>query len=236
MDWQNIKVSQSNDCFHLNGEPIFGRKFIEVLKFHAPGLAPVRDESGWYHINASGHELYPEKYSRTFGYYHNRSAVAKGNQWFHLNEKGERAYSQSYAWAGNFQEELCPVRFGNKYFHIDLAGNRIYPEEYLYSGDFKDGVCCVQNTQGLFVHLDNTGKEINDRKFLDLGVFHKSFATAKDERGWHHIDRSGKALYNERYLQVEPFYNGQALVSTFENRKRVIDELGKVVLEIGAER
>jgi hypothetical protein len=35
----------------FDGKQIFGRQFIEVLKFHSPGLAPVQDESGSYHID-----------------------------------------------------------------------------------------------------------------------------------------------------------------------------------------
>ena len=72
----------------------------------------------------------------------------------------------------------------------------------------------------------------NDKSFIDLGVFHKNFATAKDTKGWFHIDKKGKALYNERYLLIEPFYNGQSLVTTFENRKQIIDEKGNVILII----
>jgi hypothetical protein len=67
-------------------------------------------------------------------------------------------------------------------------------------------------------------------EFLDLGVFHKNFATAKDTGGWHHIDKRGRELYAQRYLAVEPFYNGYALVTQFDNQKVIIDEKGREVL------
>ena len=233
MIWQKIKVSPDSTHFTLDGEKLFGREFIEVLKFHAPGLAPVKDTSGSYHIDINGLALYSTRYERTFGYYCNRAAVKSGEGWFHIAETGLRVHRDNYAWAGNFQEDKCTVRSKDGYyFHIDLKGVKIYPESYPYAGDFKDGFACVRLTNGLFRHIDHEGKPINEKLFWDLGVFHKNYATAKDERGWFHIDKSGKALYSDRYEIVEPFYNGYALVSKITGHKVVMDEFGNIVHEI----
>ena len=70
------------------------------------------------------------------------------------------------------------------------------------------------------------------KEFLDLGIFHKNFATAKDKLGWLHIDKAGNQLYNERYLMIEPFYNGFSLVETFENKKQIIAENGIKTIEL----
>jgi hypothetical protein len=229
-NWQEIKVSPDNTHFLYEGKPIFNKIFVEVLKFHVPGLAPVKDNLGWYHIDTSGNPLYKKRYNRVFGFYCNRAAVIQGKSWFHITEKGERAHHQDYAWAGNFQENLCTVRdFQDNYFHIDLQGNRIYSKNYLYAGDYKDGIACVKQQDGFFRHIDTNGKAINDKIFLDLGVFHKSFATAKDKNGWFHIDKNGHEVYKQRYLDVEPFYNGFALVTTFDETKVIINEKGEVV-------
>ena len=59
-----------------------------------------------------------------------------------------------------------------------------------------------------------------------------SHATAKDKEGWHHIDRQGGGLYKERYAATEPFYNGFALVTQFDNRKIIIDEHGNSILSV----
>ncbi len=58
------------------------------------------------------------------------------------------------------------------------------------------------------------------------------FATAKDENGWFHIDLNGNELYKERYLIVEPFYNGFALVTDFSNNKMIINEKGGKILDV----
>ncbi|MCU0445142.1 MAG: WG repeat-containing protein [Arcicella sp.] len=233
MNWQDIKVSDDNTHFVFEEKPIFGRMFIEVLKFHSPGLAPVKDESGSYHIDSSGKELYTNRFIRTFGFYCNRAAVIQSDQWFHLTEKGERAYKQTYNWTGNYQENLCTVRnSNNKYFHIDLAGNRIYSESFIYCGDFKDGYACVKTTNRFYRHIDTKGNFLNEKEFLDLGIFHKNFATAKDKKGWFHIDKKGNEIYQHRFLAVEPFYNGFALVTQFDSNKIIINEYGNYVISI----
>lgn len=231
MNWKEIKIANDNTHFLFEGKPIFNKQFIEVLKFHSPGLAPVLDTTGAYHIDTNGDELYTKRYSRTFGFYCNRATVVDNNKWLHINEKGEQIYSTYFLWAGNYQENLCTVRDKkNSYFHINLLGERIYTDNYIYAGDYKDGIACVKLSNGLFRHIDNKGRFINDKSYLDLGVFHKNFATAKDPNGWFHIDKQGNELYQDRYLMIEPFYNGFALVTTFDNQKLIIDEKGQRIL------
>ena len=233
MNWQNITVSADNTYFLYEGKPLYDRKFWEVLKFHAPGLAPVKDETGSYHISVAGNELYSERFSRTFGYYCNRAAVVRENHWFHLTEKGERAYLQSFSWVGNFQENLCTVRDqNNNYFHIDCSGKRISNTDFIYCGDYKDGIACVKTDDGYYRHINTKGGFLNEAKFYDLGVFHKNFATAKDITGWFHIDKLGVGIYSERYLAIEPYYNGFSLVTRFDHSKCIIDEKGRPIMEI----
>jgi hypothetical protein len=122
--------------------------------------------------------------------------------------------------------------FDNHYFHIDLQGNRTYKENYLYAGDFKDEIACVKMQNGFFKHIDTKGNSINDKQFLDLGVFHKNFATAKDSCGWFHIDKQGNEIYKHRFAAIEPFYNGFALVTQFDDTKIIINEQGEKILKV----
>ncbi len=232
MDWREIKVSENGTHFLIKSKPAFNKRFLEVLKFHAPGLAPVKDDSGSYHIDTFGIELYSERYTRTFGFYCNRASVVQNSNWFHIDHNGERAYGEFYSWVGNFQENRCPVRDGKNYFHIDLLGNRIYPGNHVYCGDFKDGIACVKTSSGVCRHIDAEGNFINGGSFIDLGIFHKNIATAKDGKGWYHINRNGNELYSERYLAIEPFYNGFALATALDGQKTIIDETGQTILKV----
>lgn len=233
MKYNEIKISVDETYFVHKDKKLFDKNFKQILKFHSEGLAPVCDETGWYHINLQGNEIYKDRYDRIFGYYFKKATVIKNDKWFHIDTQGKRIYKNDFAWCGNYQENICTVRdFDNKYFHIDSKGDNIYSEKYKYAGDYKDGFAVVKLENGLCKHIDKRGKGLNGKIFKDLGVFHKSYATAKDKKGWFHIDRFGNDLYNERYLSIEPFYNGFALVETFENRKLIISETGKKIVEI----
>ena len=214
MYYKKIKLSDNGKQFYYNGKPVF-KVFEEALKFHAPGLAAVKDETGWYHINCNGQAIYKKRYKQTFGYYDNRAAVTDiyGNC-YHINEKGFKVYNEKYAFCGNYQENKCVIRDKKgRYFHIDIHGNRLYTECYRYVGDFKDGIACVRLENGKFLHINSKGIPLNGKMYDDLGVFHKGFATAKDKYGWFHIGKDGEAIYSERYLIIEPFYNGFSLVT-----------------------
>ncbi|OQY41954.1 MAG: methyltransferase [Anaerolineaceae bacterium 4572_78] len=232
MHWKEIQLTDNNH-FTYNGCMLFDKKFIQALKFHEPGFAPVHDKTGWYHIDIQGMPFYTKRYECVFGYYAMRASVIEHGMWFHIDKHGKRVYSQNYAFTGNFQKGRCVVRNEHGYyFHIDLHGERVYQENYRYVGDYKDGYACVQLLSGKFKHIDMHGKFIYIAEFDDLGVFHKNFATAKDERGWFHIDEYGKQCYEMCYNMIEPFYNGQARVQRHDSTFLLIDETGMEIRQL----
>ena len=231
LHWEMSQVSQDETHHLLDEKPIYLKRFFHVLPFHAPGLAPVLDATGAYHIDLTGKAMYPERYTRTFGFYFRRASVNHLEKWWHIFPDGARVYRDVYEWCGNFQDNVCAVRDDRGFFHIDGAGNRLYPETYRYVGDFHDGIAVVQTEGGLHTHIDLKGQKVHSHFFLDLDMYHKGYARAKNNEGWLHINRSGLPLYQERYSCVEPFYNGLARVETMWGEILRINERG-IVLEI----
>ncbi len=231
--WREYGIAgDASHHVHL-GRPAYAARFTEVLKFHAPGLAPVRDDSGAYHITPDGRPAYESRHVRTFGFYEDRAAVRGADGWFHMLPDGRPLYRERYAWCGNFQEGRCPVRDRDGgYFHVTADGGPAYDQRYRYAGDFKDGCAVVLGSDGRHTHIDGSGNLLHRRWFLDLDVFHKSYARARDAGGWHHADTRGESLYEERFQHVEPFYNGQARVEGFDGSLSVIDESGKTLVEL----
>ena len=226
-NWRQFEVAQDRTHHLFSGEPAYEKRFKEVLPFHPPGIAPVEDHSGAYHIDPEGVPLYEKRYKRTFGYYHNKAAVVENGEWFHIDEEGTPLSEKRYNWCGNFQQNICTVKEKNgTYHHIDNKGERLYTENYLYAGDFREGAAVVLEENGLHYHIDHKGEKIHPHGFNDLDVFHKNFARAKDQEGWFHIDRKGKPLYKKKYAQIEPFYNGVSRVETDLGEIRLIDESG----------
>lgn len=232
-DWREYVPSPDTSHHLLRGRPAYSRRFGQVQKFHDPGLAPVVDASGAYHITHDGLEAYETRYIRAFGFYEGSAAVYSEEGWLHILSDGMPLYDERYAWCGNFQEGRCPVRLpGGNYLHISGDGSPAYEERYRYVGDFKDGHAVVQNEDGRHTHIDASGNLLHGRWFQDLDVFHKRYARACDPIGWHHVDLSGEPLYSKRFRNVEPFYNGQARVVGFDGSLSVIDESGQTLLEL----
>lgn len=87
----------------------------------------------------------------------------------------------------------------------------------------------MRATTGLCYHVDTSGKKIYDARgivvkallvliypalgFLDLDVFHKGYARAKDNNGWFHIDTSGRDISNGSLfsLCLIPLYRSLSL-------------------------
>ena len=231
--WRDLRISPDGTHHVAGGNPAYAFRFREVLKFHEPGLAPVLDGTGAYHITPDGRPAYGERFLRTFGFYEGRAAVHSSDGCFHILPDGTPLYPERYAWCGNFQEGRCPVRDGDgRYFHVTAEGIAAYQERYRYAGDFRDGLAVVQRDDGMHSHIDQEGNLLHGRWFLDLDVFHKNHARARDYGGWHHVDLAGDPVYGRRFENVEPFYNGQARVQGFDGSLTVIDESGKTVLEL----
>lgn len=238
MSWGAISVS-SCGTHHVDvrGEPVYAERFDEVLAFHAPGLAPVRRHGLAWHVRPDGRDAYARRFIRTFGFYDELAAVISPDGWHHVTAAGADAYPERHAWCGNFQQGRCTVRDRRgEYHHIKGDGSEAYPARWRYAGDYREGVAVVQATNGRLTHIDLDGELVHECWFLDLDVFHKRFARARDEEGWTHVDVRGRPAYARRFASVEPFYNGQARVERFDGALGVIDEAGETVLELRGAR
>ncbi|HEU5374907.1 MAG TPA: hypothetical protein VFV38_05680 [Ktedonobacteraceae bacterium] len=231
--WQTFALAPEGTHHLRYGRPAYANRFIEVLSFHSPGVAAVRDASGACHIDPQGQAIYPTRYLRTFGFYQDRAAVQTTDAWMHILLSGQPLYPERYAWCGNFQEGRCPVRlFDRRYVHLDLNGKAVYVEQYRYAGDYREGIAVVQRDDGLHSHITTDGALLHGLWLLDLDVFHKGYARARDKYGWHHINRRGQPLYHRRFAAIEPFYNGQARVEEPDGSLLVINEQGENLVRL----
>jgi 2-polyprenyl-3-methyl-5-hydroxy-6-metoxy-1,4-benzoquinol methylase len=233
MTWRASRVAADGTHHVLGSKPLYDERYDEVLKFHEPGLAPVRRRDEAWHIRPDGSEAYRRRFGRTFGFYEGLAAVAGQDGWHHIRPDGEDLYPIRYAWCGNFQDGRCTVRDqAGAYLHLSADGAPAYDSRWRYAGDFRDGISVVQADDGRCTHIDAGGQPIHGQWFLDLDVFHKGLARARDDDGWTHVDLGGRPAYARRFAAVEPFYNGQARVERFDGGLEVIDESGRPIVEL----
>lgn len=231
MNWKDLRPAPSG-THHLRGdEAAYGARFDAVLKFHAPGLAPVCKDGRAWHIHPDGSEAYAERHRRCFGFYEDRAAVQGTDGWFHIRPDGSPLYPERHDWCGNYQCRCCTVRDRRgAYVHLDLDGRPLYAARWRYAGDFRDGIAVVQGEDGRSTHIDRHGDLLHGRRYLDLDVYHKGHARARDAEGWMHVDMAGSPLYARRFAAVEPFYNGQARVELPDGSLEIIDEGASTLL------
>lgn len=232
-NWQNTDVAPEGTHHLADGEPLYAARFQEVLAFRAPGLAPVRDGSGAYHIDTSGRPAYSRRFRRTFGFYEGRAAVEDADGAYVVDAQGNALDAGRYRWCGNFQERRCTVRDARgEYFHLEAGGAPAYEARWKYAGDFREGCAVVLAADGLHRHIDARGNFFGSWAFLELDVFHKGFARARDDGGWFHLRRDGRPNYRRRFANIEPYYNGQARCEDFDGGLLVIDENGAPLLRL----
>lgn len=233
--WQRSVVAPDGTHHRIDGLEMYAAKFQRVQKFHEPGLAPVVDASGAYHITDDGKAAYSSRFLQAWGFYEGRAAAQDQRGWLHVLADGQELTRDRHDWCGNFQEGRCTVRsHGGHYFHITKAGRPVYAERYRFAGDYRDGSAVVRcAASGLCTHIDYDGHRVHGQWYLDLDVFHKGYARARDRSGWFHVDATGRPATQQRYAEIEPFYNGQARVLTHEGEYQIVDERGRVILSVG---
>jgi hypothetical protein len=208
MAWRGLRVSADRTHHVRAGVPAYVARFREVLSFHEPGLAAAVADDGAMHIDADGLPAYAARFDRTFGFYEGRAAVQVGDDWFHVRADGGAQSGLRFAWCGNYQGGRCVVRTRDgRYFHLGSDGTPAYHHRWRYVGDYRDGAAVVQGEDGRHTHIDDAGSIVHGRWFVDLDVFHKGYARARDEAGWTHIGWDGLPRYERRFAGVEPFYN-----------------------------
>lgn len=234
MSWERLRVSACG-THHVgeHGLPTYDERFDEVLTFHPPGLAPVRRNGRAWHVRSNGSPAYDQRFIRVFGFYEGQASVVAHDGWHHITVDGRDAYPARHAWCGNFQQGRCAVRDDDGvYYHITSSGCALYPDRWRYAGDYREGIAVVQAANGHSTHIGLDGKLVHSMWYVDLDVFHKGFARARDEDGWMHVNHQGRPAYLRRFRAVEPFYNGQARVERFDGALEVINEDGSTMVEL----
>jgi hypothetical protein len=232
----NSIVISLDETHHMRDDkPLYVHRFNQVQSFHFPlGYAPVINNQCAFFINLEGEPVFERSFKSAFGFYDGIATVVDKFGFFHINEQGQDIYCQRFTWSGNFQEGLCVVDDikSKRFFHIDTKGNQAYAEKYAYVGDYRYGVAVVTNTEGFCTHINKQGQLLHGKYFLELDVYHKSYAIAKDEKGYFHINKAGEAIYSERYIKLEPYYNNRAIAINKYGARIIISIEGGIVKKI----
>ncbi len=130
-------------------------------------------------------------------------------------------------WIGEPHEGIRTFRSKDgKYGFLTEQGFPLTSERFDYADEMKYSMTVVGLEGKGFTYLTDLGQYPIDKWFVECTPFHKGYATARDERGWYHIDLSGNPIYKERYAYAEPFYNEVALCRDVEGNWYLVRQDG----------
>ncbi len=134
-----------------NLEPITDYIFTDVAvnskgRVFAGDYAVVKDEKGYFLINANGEAMYETRFANAKGFEGGIYAVADANnKWGFANEKGEMTIDYQYTDAKSFSCKLGAVQHAGKWGYINKYNNMMIEAEYEDALPFIDGSAIVKN-------------------------------------------------------------------------------------------
>ena len=185
VSWHELTVAPSARITCAGGAPAVRGAIRRGADLPRAGTgARSRWPSGLAHRCRRRSRPMRDRFQRTFGFYEDLAAVVGDDGRFHILPSGESAYPDRYAWCGNFQERRCTVRDRERSLlpHQPRQGRPHTPSAGAMPGDFRYGVAVVQAEDGRSTHISPDGRLLHGRWFVDLDVFHKGFARARDEQ------------------------------------------------------
>ncbi len=234
---EGLAIAYDDGWCHIkkNGDPAYKKRYRHVGSF-SEGLAVVETFEGeLYHILPNGSPAYKERYNPQehrilalwkMAFSEGLAAMKNGDGegWFHIRKNGDPAYKKRYRHVGSFSEGLAPADNGKELgaFHIDRSGNPIYEERFRVVKSFYQGIALVLDKNFNAFFIDRTGRPIfGDKKWkFAWRSFREGMAAVVSEnhgrRESYHINLTGNAAYEKRFKFVSSFFEGLAVVETFE--------------------
>lgn len=165
-------------------------------------IAAKKTDGKYTYLNNEFEVLFGDyEYASTMN--NNRAAVKKDGQWYVINEKGEKVSSQTY---------------------VDI----ILDEKEIA---FRNDRMFVSNTEGRYILVDGSGKQIGSLEFEDATLFMgEQPAAVKIGGKWQFINKEGKLVSDKSYEGAKSFLNGLAAVC-INGKWGFVDEAENVVIE-----
>lgn len=113
------------------------------------GLAIVKDEEGYFHIDETGEPLYKKRFADAKGFEGGFCAVSEdGKKWGFANSRGEIIVECQYTDALSFSSNLAAVQYAGKWGYINKYNTMIIEPEYEEAYPFVDSKALVKTEQG----------------------------------------------------------------------------------------
>ena len=227
--------------------------FADRINDKGKGIAAFRFHDLWGVINVSDNTT-ASPYWESIGSYNGLglAQVAKGSWFGYIDARGNVVVPCEYAAVSDFRGKLCMVAsksYDNYLFGlVDSDGNivsepqwrtlgtsknyawdKTYNNVSIYAPVFSDGKIKVQDEDGLWGFIDESGELVGEVRWTEIQDFSENLAVVCENGQYGFIDRDGKVVIEPQYLAARSFHEGLAAVQTSDGWQ-YIDPENRVVI------
>lgn len=186
-------------------------------------------------LNMAGETVLPCEYSMMQGdhFYEGRLHIKReGEGYGYVNELGKLVIPCQWTYASDFSEGLARVLDGEKSGYIDRDGNLVIglPADWHARDDFHDDLALVQNEQGLYGYIDQTGALAIPFQWEKAAAFSEGVAQVWLDGKCGFIDRTGAYISPCQWVNAEKFLGGHAIVQDENSLMGIIDREGRLTV------
>lgn len=175
-------------------------------------------------------------YDDISGYYENGlMKVMKNGKIGFVDENNQIVIPIIYDHVNQVLKEMIVVKKGELWGVIDIHNNILIPFEYNYLSSFYEGLAFFTKDKGLkkigYINSSNQIVIQPELEFHWYGNFKNGMAVAKKNEKFGFIDKKGKFIIPNEYIEAYPFVNGVALVRLDNKKFTFINIKGENILK-----
>jgi hypothetical protein len=223
------------------GNFVLPPKYEMARDFQENGLAIVQVNNLTGIINSDGYFIVKPKYDTISPFSEGRATVIDGEGFKVIDESGKEITSKGYSFIGDYQEGRAVVANTNEqgeylYGYLNRRGKEVIPLSYESASDFQDGKVLVKIKGGIYALINLTGKVLKSYPYPFVNYYGEGMLAFKEREdgNWGYMDESGKVAIEPKYIGVQQFIDGKAIV-TVENHNHdyygLIDRQGNFIIK-----
>ena len=177
-----------------------------------------------------------------FGQVNEENGLNPVNKYGYQDASGKMVIPFLYDDANSFSEGLAAVLIDGKWGFIDENGKMVIEPQYEEAGKFSSGLANVMVgnwSDGKWGYIDKTGKVVIQAQFDLAYPFSGDVATVRigdySNGKWGCIDKAGKVVIQPKYDGPVEFRSGILALAEVDEKKTLINNKGKTVVEIPAD-
>jgi hypothetical protein len=140
-----------------------------------------------------------------------------------LTSNFQGPYSEGLAYTNNTQL--------SKIYYVDKNGNEVFSLNAKEGSRCFGGIITVKDNYNKYYLINKTGKQINEKKWDEIGTFSDGLALVKENSKWGFIDTKGNKVIDTKFDIASGFTKGAAIVK-LNGRFFLINKKGEPVNDI----